>query len=271
MQAAAVFDMMAAQYDESFTHSKIGRLQRKRVWHYLHPLLKANGDALEILEINCGTGKDALKLAALGHNVVATDASPLMIEKAKEKLGNYDTSSGALQFMTCAFNDLGNKLEAKRFDLVFSNFGGLNCINRKELEQLASGLSALVKPGGHVFLVLMPPFCLWEMFHFIARAKLKTAFRRVRGVASFTTGGQTMKVYYYRPNSIKKMFGETFVDFEKHPVGLWIPPSYLEERFINKPEKLERLFKREEKFSPAMFSSFADHYCVILKKTGTTE
>src|ERR1700750_2270801 len=101
MPATSVFDNMASTYDADFTMSGIGKLQRERVWFFLSALLQKKGAALKILEINCGTGEDALRLAALGHQVIATDASAVMIETAKAKLPG--TLEAKLQFVQCAF------------------------------------------------------------------------------------------------------------------------------------------------------------------------
>ena len=79
------FDELANSYDADFTSSVIGRMQRKRVWTVLTPLLNEASRSLNILEINCGTGEDALQLAGLGHRVIATDASEAMISLAREK------------------------------------------------------------------------------------------------------------------------------------------------------------------------------------------
>lgn len=269
MQSTAVFDILAQNYDADFTTSRIGRLQRNRVWFFLTPLLNETGRSLKILEINCGTGQDALQLAALGHSVIATDASEMMIEKAKIKLNSSANQALDLQFVVSSFNELSSLPANHKFDLVFSNFGGLNCIDKKNLEQLSSDLSGLIKPGGNIFFVLLSPYCLWEIFYYGIRGKFRTAFRRLKGYTNFTVKDQTMPVYYYSPGRIKKIFSPAFNRFIKHPVGLFIPPSYLENKFGSNNKKLEKLNRREERCCPAVLSSFADHYCAIIKKTAT--
>ena len=59
--AAVAFDRVASSYDELFTHTAIGRAQRKQVWE---KLLAAFPPGSRILELNCGTGEDARFLAA---------------------------------------------------------------------------------------------------------------------------------------------------------------------------------------------------------------
>ena len=269
MGSTAVFDILAQNYDADFTTSPIGRLQRERVWFYLTPLLNEAGRSLRILEINCGTGEDALRLASLGHSVMATDASAVMIEKAKTKLNNLANGSSDIEFKISSFDELPDLVADDKFDLVFSNFGGLNCIDEQALEKLSSNLLALTAANAKIFFVLLSPYCLWEIFYYGIRVKFKTAFRRFKRLANFTVKDQTMPVYYYSPGRITRIFRQAFNLIEKHPVGLFIPPSYLEEKFRNNKKKLEKVNKREQRFSPVALSSFADHYCIIFKKTAT--
>src|SRR4051794_8659360 len=95
------FDILAETYDADFTQSQIGKLQRKRVWKFLKDVLRTYNRPLQILEINCGTGEDALKLATMGHTVIATDASKVMIEKAQQKLETSNISSDQVEFLQC--------------------------------------------------------------------------------------------------------------------------------------------------------------------------
>ncbi len=82
-QTVQAFDSLAARYDDLFTRSMIGRAQRGAVWKVLTETFKP-GD--HILEINCGTGEDALFLARNGISVVACDASEQMIRTARQRM-----------------------------------------------------------------------------------------------------------------------------------------------------------------------------------------
>ena len=59
------FDREAASYDVDFTYTAVGKLQRKRVYHFLAKSLSEK--PLQVLEINCGTGEDATWLASRGN------------------------------------------------------------------------------------------------------------------------------------------------------------------------------------------------------------
>ena len=265
MNETSAFDILAETYDADFTTSSIGRLQRQRIWSFLYNLLMVKEKPLNILEINCGTGTDAIQMAAMGHRVLATDASAAMIKKAEEKISGAKQHS-SIRFEVCSFAELKNNYTAEKFDLVVSNFGGLNCISEEEIKQLAGDLSLLLKPGGRLFLVLMSRFCLWELIYFGFRGRLKTAFRRFNKPVSFRVNGHSVSVYYYTPQRIKKIFYPLFKLVSKQPAGLFIPPTYLEKKFAGKTKWLNRLERLEKRFGYSFLSSFADHYCIIFKK-----
>ena len=69
------FDPVADLYDEIFSNTRIGKAQRDIVWKYLR---KKNLINKNILELNCGTGVDAIHLAQ-NNRVTATDASEAML------------------------------------------------------------------------------------------------------------------------------------------------------------------------------------------------
>jgi ubiquinone/menaquinone biosynthesis C-methylase UbiE len=264
---ATPFDMIAKNYDADFTNSAIGKLQRSKVWACLVPLLNERKTPLRILEINCGTGQDALQLAGIGHSVVATDASPAMIDIAKEKLQKeHPGITQQPQFMVCSFASLHEKLAPQKFDLVLSNFGGLNCISNKEIAALGQQLFSLLTEKGMLVVTVMGNCCLWEIVHYCSQAKLRTAFRRLKKTVDFSAGGQSMPVYYYSPGALQNLLSPEFVLQQQLPVGLFIPPSYLEKNFLNRPRHLARLSRWEEKFSHPRFSFLADHYCSIFKR-----
>jgi len=260
MNTLSPFDILADTYDADFTTSSIGLLQRERVWHYLSKLLATMGEGLRILEINCGTGEDAIKLASLGHTVIATDASKAMIEKANLK------NNRSVDFQACSFNNLKDQFKQQQFDLVFSNFGGLNCIDRKAMEALGNDLTQLLKPAGKLFFVVLSDCCIWELFYFGLRAKFKTAFRRFKASTPFKIGNNILPVYYYSPKGLRKILSRSYKPECSFPVGLFIPPSYLQERYNTRPQQLNRLARWENKFGRRALSRFADHYCSIFTK-----
>ena len=265
MKLPAAFDDYAARYDRHFTESVIGQHQRSQVWSHLTPLLQ---EPKNILEINCGTGADAIRLARSGHRVIATDASPAMIEQGRSKAGKLDQPV-QLQFLTCAFDSLAEQFSGRQFDLVFSNFGGLNCIDPLASTQLSSHLSGLLRPGGELFLVYMSSNCLWEKWYYRYKGDLRKARRRQSPEPAVVhLDGREAAVWYYHPSELQRLYSAEFYVKQIRPVGLFVPPSYLEGFFLNKKGLLNSLQWLDTRIGSGKLANFADHFTILLQKKG---
>jgi ubiquinone/menaquinone biosynthesis C-methylase UbiE len=262
---AVPFDHIAPTYDTAFTNTIIGQLQRKRVWSYIESVMpQLRG--FEMLELNCGTGEDAVLFGERGFNIVATDISAEMLKVTQKKAEQYSMqhriSSHYLDLES--FNET---LFDKKFDLVFSNFGGLNCINPESFKKLLDRLPQILKPGGRFIGVIMPRFCAWETIFFLLRLQFKKAFRRLTTKEVITDlQGVTMKTWYYNPTQIKGWSREKFKLVSIRPVGIALPPSYLEKFFSLKKRWLLRLNRIEKKISQAsLLSGMSDHFVIDLQ------
>ena len=71
---AVPFDHIDVKNDASLTPYAIGQFQRKAVWDYLSRVTTTL-DGFEILELNVGSGDDALLFGDKDFNIVATDIS----------------------------------------------------------------------------------------------------------------------------------------------------------------------------------------------------
>jgi ubiquinone/menaquinone biosynthesis C-methylase UbiE len=114
------FDVVAKEYDARFTNSAIGRAQRDSVWLEMDRVFRPGQ---RILEINCGTGVDALHLAAAGIQVLACDASGEMIRVARRRLGA-STVADQVEFRILATELICHLDDGERYDGVLSNFAG---------------------------------------------------------------------------------------------------------------------------------------------------
>src|SRR6202035_1356489 len=83
-QVAAHWDRRAAHFDEDFGHS-IRTAAERAAWDRILDLTLPAGDALEALDIGCGTGFFSLELAFRGHRVTGVDFAPSMIAQARKK------------------------------------------------------------------------------------------------------------------------------------------------------------------------------------------
>lgn len=260
----ASFDEVAGSYDVVFSQSPVGKLQRKRVHHLISAYVSS--PPLDILEINGGTGDDAIWLAEKGHHITVTDGSSGMIEVLKSKLRDLPGTEG-VQARQVLFEDLGHEFPQGAFDIVFSDFGGLNCISKEELILLAHDVAGLLKPGGRFAAVVMGKNCLWENLYFMLKVNFKAAFRRrTDHPLPVKIGNSIQHTWYYSPKDIRKIFSDRFRVVQVRPVGIAIPPSYLNPFFSRRSVALNLLSRLESMLSFSFLSNYADHYFIVLQK-----
>ncbi|HMC01749.1 MAG TPA: class I SAM-dependent methyltransferase [Flavobacteriaceae bacterium] len=255
------FDNASKEYDQEFTFSKIGIAQRDRVYTNINHLI-LNQKKLSILEFNCGTGEDAIKFAKLGHEVLATDISSQMIE-----IGNSKAQMNNLNFKVQDINLIKPEDFNQKFDLVFSNFGGLNCLPKEQLAIFFNNCFPLLKPQGKLVLVVMSKKCLWEIFYFYLKGKFKSANRRnTNNSIEINVHGTTIKTYYYNPKDIVSLTKKLFVVKNIKPIGIMIPPSYLENSILTKGIIFKMFINLEKLFSFSALAKYADHFIIELEK-----
>ncbi len=255
------FDIHAKNYDTVFTFSEIGKAQRNRVYHFLKEYILTNNN-LNILEINCGTGEDARYLAEKGHRVLATDISSEMIKIAKEK-----HEKSGVKFQELDITKITSTTFLEKFDLIFSNFGGLNCLSPSELKKFISISTELLSPSGKLALVIMPKNCLWERFYFSIKGDFKKAIRRnTNDFVQANVDGIKIPTWYYNPEEVVSLASNLYKTMLLKPIGIKIPPSYLESFFINKKGLLKLLIWAEKIYPNRFWAKYSDHYLIVFEK-----
>lgn len=183
---------------------------RKHVEAFLNP-------SDEILEINAGSGIDAVYFAKAGYNVLATDIA----DSAEVYINNKIKVEGLknLEFQKLSFTDL-KSIGNRKFNHIFSNYGGLNCTN--DLEEIFSQFNHLLYPRGCVSLVIMPKYYPWEMATFLKGNK--NAFRRwnKKDVLA-NVNNHLIPTFYNSPKRIKKAMGLDFKAVSTRNIGTFYP------------------------------------------------
>jgi len=261
------FDIAAKSYDTVFTFSEIGKAQRHRVHQFLNSTIFSSEEVseenrcLHILEVNCGTGEDAVFLSEKGHKVIATDISEAMINEAEAK-----HSAKGIRFVTMDINELTPQTFPQKFDIIFSNFGGFNCLSPKLLQEFLKKAPELLNPEGLLVMVIMPKHCLWEQLYFISKGSFKKAFRRKTAKPILANvEGVSVPTWYYNPQDIVTLTRDNFKKTDLKPIGIAIPPSYLEPFFKSKKGMLRTLKKVERLFYYSFWAKYADHYIITLR------
>lgn len=262
--SGGAFDSMAADYDEEFTNTQIGRLQRDKVWSYLDSTFLFNQD-FRVFELNCGTGEDAIRFAQRGCRVVATDISPEMINVARGKAEKAGVSD-RIEFKTLDISKAESADFEGQFNLVFSNFGGLNCVSSETLQSLRKVFAGYLSPNGRFVSVVMPSACMMESLYFLSRFQFNEAFRRRKKKVEWKNDkGALLMIHYFAPKEFSVQFENSFTSESLLPIGLWIPPSYTEAFFHRHRKTLNALSGLENRFSPPFLAGISDHYLIDLK------
>ena len=233
--AARFFDRLAPEYDSIFTFSVIGRAQRDIVWQRA---LATFASGSHILELNCGTGEDALFLAKSGMRVTACDASAGMIQQASNRMAT-ERPNATIEFLVMATENLDALPDNLRFQGVFSNFSGLNCV--RDIRSVAQQLAKRVEPGASLLLCLSTRYCLWEIAYYMLRGNWRKAFRRCGGSTLARLGDLEFEVYYPTLVALRKAFVPWFHLRSVTGVGTAVPPSYLESWIAAHPRLLSML------------------------------
>ncbi len=256
---AEAFSRTAPKYDAfAIDHPHLSRLRRK-VYEHLARRLPAGK---RILELNAGTGIDAVELANRGYFVHATDIAPGMLSLLETKLITPELTR-KISFQQCSFVDL-EKVDAGPFDMVFSNFGGLNCI--PDLSPVIQYLPNLLRPGGWVTWVLMPPVCLWELA-MLFLGQFRLAFRRfTRGGTQARLEGYSFKVYYFTPGKVMKWFGKDFQVDQIEGLSV-ITPTAESKNFAKRFPRLYKLLAGiDDRLSPRYpWREWGDFYILSMR------
>lgn len=255
--AGPAFDELAPHYDAQFTRSAIGMAMRRAVWRRCAAHFDSGA---RVLEMNCGTGEDALWLARRGVRVHATDASAAMLELARAKLAA-EAPGVAVEFQQLAWEQL-DSLRAGAFDGALSNFGGLNCVT--DLPSAARRLAAQLRRGAVAVLCIMGPLVPWEWFWYLARGRPRAAFRRVRQGPVIWRG---LELVFPSVAETRRAFAGAFQLRRVAAIGALLPPPFAEDWMQRHPRVLAMLDRAERSCETLWpLPLIADHYLIEFER-----
>ncbi|HMX05326.1 MAG TPA: class I SAM-dependent methyltransferase [Chitinophagales bacterium] len=256
------FDLAAPEYDSRFTETPAGKAQRDMVWRFLHKQLPPS--PANILEINCGTGEDAVHLATAGFHVTATDASENMLAEAGKKF-----ASVRMNVHSYVWDVRTPFIGTEKFNVIFSNFGGLNCLSPSELRSLFKRMQSQLSENGKLIIVVMGRNCPWERLLFSLKGNFKQAKRRKskNAVIAKTGGENSLPVWYYSIEEIVEFAGDNFNLVFSRPIGLCIPPVYGKKAFWHNTMLIALLRNIETAIGGLkLFRNSGDHLFITLQK-----
>lgn len=137
MSQGAHFDDVAAVYDDALPSHVVEHYLAKRV-NFVRSLLSPPG---RVLDVGCGTGQLAIRLADLGYEVVGIDPSAGMLEQLRKRAPAVEAVQGSATEMP--FRD-------GEFDLSISVATMHHIADPADVRLALGEMTRVVRPGGSI-------------------------------------------------------------------------------------------------------------------------
>ncbi|MGN6113116.1 MAG: class I SAM-dependent methyltransferase [Luteimonas sp.] len=258
------FDSVAADYDGPRGNNALIQRMRRTLWDVVD---REAAPGSRLLDLGCGTGLDAHRFAQAGHPVVATDWSPAMVARTRERL------AAAALAVPAEARQLGihelDRLDASfdgTFGGIYSNFGPMNCV--PDLSAAAAQCARLLQPGGVLVFSVMGRICPWELGHYAVRGRFRRAgIRAARGMTAVGMNRHTIWTRYYLPREFHRPFAARFSLEGYRALSLFLPPPYLVDVCERRPRLGERLGRLDDRVGGwPLLRGMGDHFLMVMRK-----
>jgi SAM-dependent methyltransferase len=261
-QTRDAFDSVAGDYDGPRGNNALIQDMRTEMWRTLDATF-APGSRL--MDLGCGTGLDAVRMAGVGHHVTATDWSQGMVERTRERAERQEVAH-RVQAVAVGAHELSRVDARTQFDGAYSNLGALNCV--PNLAEMAAQCSRLLKPRAALVFSVIGRICPWEIGYYAL--KRDWARLRIRFAAEMVPVGMNKRVvwtHYYSPREFYGAFEHEFSLEYWRGLCVFAPPPYIT-RIKEKHERLyERLWQLDRLAAgwPGL-RNMGDHFVIVMKK-----
>ena len=261
-ETRAAFDSVAADYDGPRGNNVLIQDMRAETWHWLDRVF-APGSRL--LDLGCGTGLDAVRMARRGHRVVATDWSSEMIRRTAAR-AQEEGVAARVQASAVGAHELERLEVEEAFDGAYSNLGPLNCV--PDLGAVARSCARLLKPAGTLVFTVIGRVCPWEIAHYLWRRRWSRAtVRFARQVVPVGMNRHTIWTHYYSPREFYRPFARDFALSHYRGLCVFAPPPYLtsiRERHRRGYDWLWRIDRCSAGWP--LLRAMGDHFLIVMSK-----
>jgi SAM-dependent methyltransferase len=235
---------------------------RTEMWRWLD-MTFAPGSRL--LDLGCGTGLDAVRMATLGHQVTALDWSPEMVRRTAARAAHAQLSA-RVQALAVGAHELERLEAAGSYDGAYSNLGPLNCV--PDLAAVAAQCARLLKSGGALVFTVIGRVCPWELAHYARRRRwARIGVRYARGAVPVGMNGETIWTRYYAPREFYRPFRQQFALTHFRGLCVFAPPPYLTWVREHHPRMHQRLWRLDRRVCGwPLLRSLGDHFLIVMQK-----
>jgi SAM-dependent methyltransferase len=256
------FDSVAADYDGPRGNNALIQDMRREMWRWLDATF-AGGSRL--IDLGCGTGLDAVRMAQCGHHVLAIDWSPRMAARTLDRAAQANVSD-RIRTAVVGAHELERIEGRSLFDGGYSNLGALNCV--PDLAAVARESARLLKPRARLVLTVIGRWCPWEIGHYALRAEWsRVRVRFSRGMTPVTMNGHTVWTRYWTPSGLYREFAREFLLVHQRALCLLAPPPYMTRLRDRHPGWYERLWRWDRRIAgwPCL-RRWGDHFLMVMEK-----
>jgi SAM-dependent methyltransferase len=256
----AAFDSVAADYDGPRGNNALIQEMRTEMWRWLDATFTAPG---RLLDLGCGTGLDAVRMAEVGHHVTATDWSHEMLGRTRARAISAGIAE-RVQVEAVGAHELEHLKATAVFDGAYSNLGPLNCV--PSLADVSRECSRLLKPGGALVFTVIGRVCPWELGYYAwQRRWSRLAVRYARGVVPVTMNGRRIWTRYYTPREFYRPFSKDFILRHFRGLCVFAPPPYLGWLHERHPRWHDFLWRMDRHAAGwPLLRGLGDHFLIVM-------
>jgi SAM-dependent methyltransferase len=256
------FDSVAADYDGARGNNELIQDMRTEMWRWLDATY-ALGSCL--IDLGCGTGLDAVRMAQRGHSIAATDWSAEMVGRTRDRAIK-NRVADRVQALAIGSHELGRLDGEAVYDGAYSNLGPLNCV--PNLKDVSRQCARLLKPGGALVFTVIGRVCPWEIAHYLARRRwARATVRFSRSVVPVTMNKRRIWTHYYTPREFFRPFADAFSLQHYRGLCLFAPPPYLAGMREKHRAWYERLWLLDRRVAGwPLLRGMGDHFLMVMKK-----
>lgn len=258
----AAFDSVAPDYDGPRGNNDQIQDMRSEMWRCLDAAFPVPG---RLIDLGCGTGLDAVRMAKRGHFVTAADWSPLMVQRTRDR-ADREQIAQRIRALNVGAHELHRLDEAGQYDGAYSNLGPLNCV--PALGEVSRECARLLKPGGTLVFTVIGRLCPWEIVHYLRQGRWRRAtLRFARQAVPVSMNKHTIWTRYYGPREFYRAFRRDFRLQHHRGLCIFSPPPYLtwiRERHPALERQLKRLDCRVSGWP--VLRAVGDHFLIVMTK-----